>query len=400
MTVQWSQLDGNYPTSSPGRKHNGSRMTTSLQIVIVAMVMLCSTILIAGSITSYRPLTPRKVNNPAVSSTTRTGSNDESFSSTSPLLSSSSILLSKFSANMSSSKVLNVHVVPHTHDDVGWLKTVDQYYFGLNESIQQASVHEILDSVIAALTENPLRTFTYVEQKFFSMWWNRQNDAVRDIVRFLVANQQLNFVNGGWCMHDEAATHFMGMIDQTTLGHSFLKRELGVIPKVGWQLDPFGHSATQASLMTSKLGFDALYFGRIDYQDLVVRKLQQGCEGLWNSSTSWNDSTVFWGLTGSYSGNYGPPSGFCFDLKCGENVVSLIGLNTSQMEPMIVDFLRKIRVQSDQTKGNNIMLTMGSDFHVRMRAIIIQALCQDVVIASQDHLTSFFRFVISTDWHE
>lgn len=27
---------------------------------------------------------------------------------------------------------LTVHLIPHTHDDVGWLKTVDMYYSGSN----------------------------------------------------------------------------------------------------------------------------------------------------------------------------------------------------------------------------------------------------------------------------
>lgn len=51
-------------------------------------------------------------------------------------------------------------------------------------------------------------------------------------------------------MNDEATTHYSGIIDQHSLGAAFLREEFGECgrPKVGWQLDPFGHSREQASI--------------------------------------------------------------------------------------------------------------------------------------------------------
>ena len=60
-------------------------------------------------------------------------------------------------------------------------------------------------------------------------------------------------------MHDEAATHYIDMIDQTTLGHRFIKEEFGVTPTVGWQIDPFGHSAVQAYLLGAEVSCTLLY---------------------------------------------------------------------------------------------------------------------------------------------
>lgn len=54
-------------------------------------------------------------------------------------------------------------------------------------------------------------------------------------------------------MHDEAATHYIDMIDQTTLGHRFIKKEFNVSPRIGWQIDPFGHSAVQAYLLGAEV---------------------------------------------------------------------------------------------------------------------------------------------------
>ena len=56
-------------------------------------------------------------------------------------------------------------------------------------------------------------------------------------------------------MHDEAAVHYIDMIDQTTLGHRMIKKQFNKTPRAGWQIDPFGHSAVQAYL----LGAEVIY---------------------------------------------------------------------------------------------------------------------------------------------
>lgn len=81
---------------------------------------------------------------------------------------------------------INVHLIPHTHDDVGWKKTVDEYYYGLKTNIQKAGVQYIIDSVIQSLIENKERKFMYVETAFFWKWWLEQNNQTQAIVKELV----------------------------------------------------------------------------------------------------------------------------------------------------------------------------------------------------------------------
>jgi alpha-mannosidase len=71
---------------------------------------------------------------------------------------------------------------------VGWLKTVDQYYVGSNNSIQGACVQTVLDSLILALLKDENRKFIYVEQAFFQRWWRNQNDMIKDTVKGLISS--------------------------------------------------------------------------------------------------------------------------------------------------------------------------------------------------------------------
>lgn len=79
----------------------------------------------------------------------------------------------------------------------------------------------------------------------------------------MVKNKQLEFVNGGWVDNDEANPNFDDIINNMMLGHEFIKKTFGVYPKIGWNVDVFGHSDSSVRLM-SQMGFEALFFSRLD----------------------------------------------------------------------------------------------------------------------------------------
>ncbi|XP_061357704.1 alpha-mannosidase isoform X2 [Gastrolobium bilobum] len=257
---------------------------------------------------------------------------------------------------------LNVHLVAHSHDDVGWLKTIDQYYVGSNNTIQVACVQNVLDSVVVSLQKDPNRKFVFAEMAFFHRWWVEQSPQTQEQVKKLVDAGQLEFVNGGWCMHDEATCHYIDMIDQTSLGHRFLKEQFNKTPRAGWQIDPFGHSAVQAYLLGAELGFDSVHFARIDYQDRAKRKDDKSLEVIWRGSKTFGSSAQI--FANAFPVHYSAPNGFNFE-------VDRTDIDPLQDDPLIFDYNVEQRVkdfidaattQANVTRTNHIMWTMGDDF--------------------------------------
>ncbi|CAL8077426.1 unnamed protein product [Calicophoron daubneyi] len=265
--------------------------------------------------------------------------------------------------NLGKEDFLNIHLIPHTHDDVGWLKTVDQYYYGSKSFIAKAGVQYILDSVIQALMANPERRFTYVEMAFFIRWWRQQTLEVREQVRKLVKSGQLQFALGAWAMADEATVHYSDAIDQMTRGHDLLKRLFGEcgIPLVSWQIDPFGHARDHADIF-SEAGFDAVYFQRMDYREKEYRRSLRSLEVLWDTGLelSHNATGLF---TGMFYDSYCYPANFCFDDKCHDDPIrddpDMEDYNVPERVEEFMQYIGRIR-KAFQT--NHIMVLMGCDF--------------------------------------
>jgi len=258
--------------------------------------------------------------------------------------------------------MINVHLVPHTHNDVGWLKTVDQYYYGSRNDIQRAGVQYIIDSVVDALLKDPERRFIYVESAFFWRWWGEQSEQKQGVVKNLVEEGRLEFIGGGWSMNDEAAAHYTAIIDNMSYGIKFFSDNFGKCgrPRVAWQIDPFGHSQEQANIF-AKMGFDGLFFGRLDYADKEKRMKEKEMEMIWKGDPI-DKSSLSDLFTGALFHAYSPPPGFCFDSLCTDVLMDDPRMEDFNMDTKVAEFINYTHFQADSYATDNIVMTMGEDF--------------------------------------
>uniref|UniRef100_A0A6G1SA06 Lysosomal alpha-mannosidase n=1 Tax=Aceria tosichella TaxID=561515 RepID=A0A6G1SA06_9ACAR len=260
-------------------------------------------------------------------------------------------------------KRLNVHIIAHTHDDVGWLKTVDQYFYGTNKRNSGAGVQYIMDTVVPQLLMDKSKRFIYVEMSFFTKWWNEQDEPMRLLVQQLVNDGQLEFINGGWCMNDEATVTYHSTIEQMTLGLKFLNETFGQCgrPKVGWQIDPFGHTNEQASLF-AQFGFDGMFFTRIGYRDKANRAANKSLDLIWHGDRilQGQSGSIF---TNIFRDGYDAPNGYCFDALCLDDAIvdndKSYEYNVDSKGNDMIDFIRdyaKVKLT------NHVLIPFGGDF--------------------------------------
>ncbi|XP_026315015.1 alpha-mannosidase 2 [Hyposmocoma kahamanoa] len=263
---------------------------------------------------------------------------------------------------------LKVFIVPHSHNDPGWIKTFENYY--------KTQTRAIFTNMVEKLAEKPGRKFIWCEISYLALWWTMDaTDQDKAAFKSLLNSGNLEIVTGGWVMNDEASSHWMAIIQQLSTGHQWLLDKFNYIPKNAWSIDPFGYSSAQPYLL-KLAGFENSVIQRVHYivkKELALnRQLEFKWRQLWDGK---GVTDMFTHMMPFYSYDVphtcGPDPKICcqFDFKrlpgngvtCpwGVPPVKITEKNIHDRAFMILDQWRK---KSQLYRSNVLMVPLGDDF--------------------------------------
>ncbi|XP_052745994.1 uncharacterized protein LOC112048803 [Bicyclus anynana] len=259
---------------------------------------------------------------------------------------------------------INVHLVPHSHGELGLAKTFTEYYTGDSSGggmRMRINWKNILDSSISELWADKGRRFTISnsELPYFFHWWKNRDGTIHRMVYELVRQGRLVFVGGGWGMPDEACTSYQAIIDSYTyslrkLNATFLSCAR---PLVAWQADSFGHSRELTSLV-AQMGFDGLFVNPISFDDELLRMQRRALEFVWRGSDDLGGDTDIY--THKLFDGYWSPPGYCFGSTCDDPLFMASDAVFNNVEQRIEDFITKIRYrQAPHYNTRHVMVMMG-----------------------------------------
>lgn len=258
------------------------------------------------------------------------------------------------SAAKAQAREVEVFVVPHSHCDTGYKKTTEGYYL--------TEVRHVLNSVTDYLATRPELRFTWAESAYLWRWW-KDEPARFSVFKRLVEKGQIELVNGGWTMHDEAITSYDAQIAQTRVGHELL-RSLGFkeaqLPRVGWQPDPFGPSSWTPTLMALS-GYDAWVTNRIPDPIKAQLKANRSLEFVWQGSASLpaSHSAI---LTHVLDTHYESPAGFDWEPPVpGSSATPVTATNVGQRADAWVSTMLQ---RADWYATPLLLVPLGGDFEV------------------------------------
>ena len=269
------------------------------------------------------------------------------------------------------------HLVAHSHDDLGWLVSEEEY--------SDLIVSHILRSSTEYINGHPGTKFSFCNIGFLKHWIDT-NPRNADLFKQAVKDGRMEVLNGGYSVHDNASPYFDDIINTYEYGREYVYNQFNYVPRTGWLVDPFGLSLTTTRLY-GEMGYDQYVLNRVSDDERQDMRDKGQLQKNWRLNNGDGNYNLFFSeMADFYFTN--SPMNFDFGLdKFGDKNPNMNILS------QLFNFDDNIKKYANNLQGyiswfptKNMLIPWGGDFYYRgfprsifyLDAVVIFMRCNSV----------------------